>query len=277
MKINTLYRNGILQLVCLIIFILLLIVVTDFVPNHKPQFTLDTETQNAINKQQLAFEEQQKKIGKTYYVNYINDYTAYKLGLNTSQIDRFLAFRKTGKLIYSIKDFVRITQIDSLTEKKIEKQLRFPKTKFHKKNNYKKRVYTNKSKRFDLNLITETQLKKEFKFPDFVVKRIIKFRKYLNGYRIVDQIEDVYGILPYQVDKIKRHCFLKNPPKELKNIHTLSQKELFNVPYISWNTSKQIINYVKNNGKLTSFEILRKIEGFSTDKINRLPLYLTLN
>ena len=278
MKINSKYRNGILQLACLLGFTLLLIFLNGFLPNHQPQFKLDNETQTLIDTQRLVLKQQQK-FTKTYYVNNLNDYTAYQLGLSTLQIDRLLAYRKSGKLIYSMDDFKKVTLIDTIQFKKIKKQLRFPKSASNTQIVSQKTTKANskKHKRFDLNQISEIELKQEFKFPDFVAKRIIKFRKYLNGYRVMNQIEDVYGILPYQVNQIKKHCFLKNPPKEKKKIHELSQKELSNVPYLSWNTSKQIIKYVKNNGKLTSFEILHKIDGLSTKKINRLPLYLTLN
>lgn len=278
MKINSKYRNGILQLACLLGFTLLLIFLNGFLPNHQPQFKLDNETQTLIDTQRLVLKQQQK-FTKTYYVNNLNDYTAYQLGLSTLQIDRLLAYRKSGKLIYSMDDFKKVTLIDTIQFKKIKKQLRFPKSASNTQIVSQKTTKANskKHKRFDLNQISEIELKQEFKFPDFVAKRIIKFRKYLNGYRVMNQIEDVYGILPYQVNQIKKHCFLKNPSKEKKKIHELSQKELSNVPYLSWNTSKQIIKYVKNNGKLTSFEILHKIDGLSTKKINRLPLYLTLN
>lgn len=180
-------------------------------PKSESNFIINKKISQQLEQQQIAYQTKQNNFTKTYYVNSINDYSGYQLGLNTKQIDTLLNYLNSGQLIFDYTTFKKITQIDSFQSTNLKNKLRFPKKRFivkaTPKKTFKKKFFTNK--RFNINEITAIELETELKLPSFISKRIIKFRKYLNGYKSINQIEKVYGILPYQVDQIKKYCFIK--------------------------------------------------------------------
>jgi len=155
-------------------------------PKSESNFIINKKISQQLEQQQIAYQTKQNNFTKTYYVNSINDYSGYQLGLNTKQIDTFQSTNLKNKLRFPKKRFI---------------------VKATPKKTFKKKFFTNK--RFNINEITAIELETELKLPSFISKRIIKFRKYLNGYKSINQIEKVYGILPYQVDQIKKYCFIK--------------------------------------------------------------------
>ena len=214
MKISNQQKNGIIQLSFLVIVFTGLTHLSKLLPKHTNQFIVDTEIEAVLNEQKCNIDNKRNN-PKKFYVNTLNDYSAYKLGLNTNQIDTLLSFLQKGKLIYTLKEF---TQITSLTKKQLHKigpQLKFPrKRSYSSQSNFikKERFYKNKyqtSKQYNLNTITAVELEDELKLPKFIAKRIVKYRKLLHGYKSIEQIENVYSILPYQVNRIKKNCYLK--------------------------------------------------------------------
>jgi len=212
LKINTIQKNGILQLAIILGFLFILLFIKNKLPNNTSQIVLDKKLQAELDKQKLAFSEKQNAFIKTYYVNAINDFSGYQLGLSTKQINTLFSYKKSGKLIYNLNEFQKIINADSAQLSILKNKLRFPKKKFTTK--IPSKVFLSKKesstiKKFDLNKITAIQLEKELKLPSFIAKRIVRFRKYLNGYKNINQIEKVYSILPYQIERVKKHCTVK--------------------------------------------------------------------
>ncbi len=195
----------------LIVVSLALLYISKVLPSISSQFTINSEIQLELDKQKLVFEEKRKQNSKKFYVNSINDYIGYKLGLHTDQIDRLLTYIDSGKLIYSSKQFKEITTISDTQFKAIENKLQFPKKrkKTKEKSLKKNKIKFHSSKKFDLNTVTAIQLEKDLKLPQFIAARIVKFRKLLKGYKKMEEIEKVYSILPYQTERIKKYCYIK--------------------------------------------------------------------
>lgn len=211
MKISNQQKNGIIQLSFLMIVSLAFLCFSKVLPSSSSQFVINSEIQSELDKQKLAFEEKKKQNFKKFYVNSINDYIGYKLGLNTNQIDRLLTYFDSGKLVYNPKQFKKITALSDTQFQAITNKIRFPKTKPKtKKKSYKKHKNKFHSfKKFDLNTISAQQLEKDLKLPQFIAARIVKFRKLLKGYKNMEEIEKVYSILPYQTERIKKYCYIK--------------------------------------------------------------------
>ncbi len=211
MKINSLQKNGLLQLATLLFVVFLLFLLKKNYPISTTKFALDTQTQELLDQQKTAYLSKKSKPLKSYYVNTITDYSGYQLGLSTEQIDRLLAYQKTNKTIYTLAQFKKVTQINTLQLNTIKNKLRFPKKQLYtypKKNSYTKNTINTNIKRYNINTITSKQLIHEFKLPSFIAERIIKFRYSLNGFNNINQIDKVYGIRSYQVDRIKKQCFI---------------------------------------------------------------------
>lgn len=209
-------KNGILKLGFVLIFLSLLFYLRNYFPRYSAQFVLNEKVQNQLDQQKLIYESKLNTISKSYYVNSITDYSGYQLELSSKQINALLDYYTSGKLIYNLKELQKVIQADSLQMILLKNKLRFPKkNKFSEKHikisaakvKKKKKFFLNK--KYDINLITAIQLEKEFKLPAFIAKRIIKYRKYLKGFDTINQVEKVYDILPYQIVRIKKYCYIK--------------------------------------------------------------------
>lgn len=273
------HKQGILKLALLLAVFCLLKLIIAFIPNSENQFVLNESVQCILENQQLLEQEVKAKKQFKYYVNSLTDAQGYFLGLSTKQLDRLLKYQDSKKTIYSLKQFVAITQIEDSLVQQIKNRLVFAKP--NKKMVFKRSIsektnFSKENRDIDLNKVTANQLKEILELPYFIAERIVKFRKYLKGYRSIDQINEVYKILPYQVARIRARCFVKKESFVKQNIYNLSELQLSKNPYIGKQWAKQIIKFVKNTPEIKSFKDFNEIEGFSADKINRLPLYLTL-
>lgn len=212
MKVSKKHKNGIIQLSFLIIVFTTLTYLSSALPTHSNQFVVDSKIELVLNEQKCNIENNNiKKV----YVNTISDYSGYMLGLNINQIDTLLSFLNKGNLIYNLEEFTRITSLSKKQLQHISTRLKFPKKKsYTSKNNSvtnRKKLKNSfqASKKFNINTITASQLKSDLKLPKFIADRIVKYRRFLKGYKNMEQIENVYSILPYQVNRIKENCYLK--------------------------------------------------------------------
>ena len=74
---------------------------------------------------------------------------------------------------------------------------------------------------------------------------------------------DIYDLLLFSIIRIP-------------SLTDLGISELADLPYIDYDLAQKIITYRKLNEGVRSFEELSKINGFPSDKIDRIKLYLTL-
>ena len=123
-------RNGIITLFAVIIIIQAAYYVFNIVGVSSEENISETETQWLAHQTEINALKAKKSVKKdTIYPfnpNYITDYKGYVLGMSDSEIDRLLAFRKSGKWINSAADFKRVTGVpDSLLEK-ISPYFKFP-------------------------------------------------------------------------------------------------------------------------------------------------------
>ena len=123
----------------------------------------------------IAIEESKPKIFP-FNPNYINDFKGYQLGMNVDEIDRLLAFRKTGKFINSIKEFKDVTNVSDSLLNSISPFFKFPDWVINKNNatsvsfkQPKKEVIEVK----DLNLVTSSDLIKIKGIGEKTAERIL--------------------------------------------------------------------------------------------------------
>ncbi len=218
---------------------------------------------------------------KPFNPNFITDYKGYLLGMSPEEIDRLKKYRDQDKWINSIADFKKVTQVSDSVLQKISPLFKFPDwvTKKKKKKTSIRPSIVQKSfdKKKNLNEVTSEELQNEFNIPDFIAERIIKYRIKLDGFVADIQLKDVKGLYKNQYHKILANYTVKNPKTIHKvNINTATVKELTNTPYIDFETALEIRDLIKSQGRISSFDELEKIHGFSLDKIDRIALYLEI-
>ena len=273
-------QNGIFILVLLII-IFQIILFIDF-SEDEPTGKYDQDQLEAFRKELDSLNRINPKTKDSIYPfnpNYLTDFKAYRLGLNVDQIDRLLAFRKSGKWINSEKDFQKVTGVpDSLLEK-IAPSFRFPEWVKEKNRGHTESIQSSEVEisSIDLNLASASDLKTINGVGEVLSERIVKYRKSIGGFISPIQLQDVYGLSPEVIERINQRFKLHSKPDvSIKNINEISEEELAEIPYFNEQLAREILTYRKLHEGITSFEELSKINKFPYDKIDRIKLYLAI-
>ncbi|QLG44248.1 ComEA family DNA-binding protein [Costertonia aggregata] len=287
-KFNTQERSGIFFLLLIIVFLqTCYFLYNSLSPKlSAPSFSLDKETQTTIDAlKQIALEEDSVRI-YPFNPNFISDYKGYTMGLSPKEIDRLHSYREQGKYVNSPKEFQDITLVSDSLLAIISPYFKFPEwTQNNRKTAYENsNVETKLDKKEnsnikikDLNSVTAEELKLVNGIGEKLSARIIKFRDRLGGFLIDEQLYDVYGLEPEVVEGTLKYFKVLNAPEiEKIYIDTATVEELSKLVYLQKWVAESIVNYRNLNGSITSFDELSKIEGFPSERIDRIALYLSL-
>ena len=288
-KFNKQERSGIFFLLAIIVLLQLVYAFsTTIFQESTPvanKIELDGVAQEQINiLKERTLENDSLKI-YPFNPNYITDYRGYKLGMSTQEIDRLHLYRSSNKFVNSAEEFQNVTLVSDSLLQKIAPYFKFP--EWVKTTNSQKSFETNvgelnKTPKVtnvfkDLNTASAQDLKIIYGIGDKLATRIIKFRDRLGGFLIEDQLYDVYGLKPEVAQKVLLKFKVKTKPEIVKiNVNTANASEISSLVYINYQVSANIVAYRKQVGEIKSIDELKKIEGFPSDKINRITLYLTL-
>lgn len=209
--------------------------------------------------------------------NFLTDFKAYQLGLNTDQIDRLFNFREKGKFVNSIAEFQNITGISDSLLDLIAPYFKFPdwtKQKVSDKKKIKKEVLPDEVK--DINKATIEELLTISGVDLKMAQRIIAYRNLLKGYSTDEQLFEVYYLKKEIAVSILQHFKIRELPELKKiNINTATFKELLHTPYLDYNLTRQICRYRDQNDFFESLDELKKIDSFPIEKFDRIALYLS--
>jgi DNA uptake protein ComE-like DNA-binding protein len=225
--------------------------------------------------------EKQNYIPKIYPFNpnFISDYKGSKLGMSVAEIDRLLNFRKTNQYVNSASEFQKVTQVSDSLLNAISPYFKFPDwVNKSKKNNFKPfEKKTIKIIVLDINLATKEDLIKIYGIGPALSDRILKQKEILGGFVNMKQMEDVWGLSPEVIESLNEHFKVATLPKIKKiDINNASIKELMLFPYFKYALAKAIVTYRSMNGDFKNSEDLTKINGFPSEKLDIISLYLEL-
>ncbi len=213
--------------------------------------------------------------------NFITDFKGYKLGMKSHEIEKLLAYRKTGKYVNSAKDFQSVTGVSDSLLAVIEPYFKFPdwvtnpkQNSYNENKNWKEYPKKQPLKVKDLNDATKEDLMAIYGVGDAISDRILAQKALFGGFVSMDQMEDIWGLSPEVIKNLNTY-FKINSTSSIKkiNINTASIKELGAFPYFKYPISKNIVIYRSMNGTL-NVEDLSKIKNFPVDKLQIIVLYL---
>lgn len=278
-------RNGIFLLLIIIAVLQTVIFFVDFSGDDLVDY--DTNEMAILQKQidslKLAKISEENKI-YPFNPNYITDFKGEQLGMSLKEINRLLAFRKTGKFVNSKEEFQQITQVSDSLLSKISPNFKFPDWVV-KKNQQKKLSKTSKkssnssfSKKLttrDINKATQEDFKIIYGIGDKLSERIIKYRSKLQGFSLPEQFYEVWGLEKDIADKaLEMFNIIEKPLIKKTNINTASFKEVLKNPYIDYKLCKQIFDYRDEVAELQNINELKNIKNFPLNKYDRIVLYL---
>ena len=280
-------RNGIFILILLIVIFQFIIVFVDFYSEEK--VNIDTPKVIAFHHQidslrKINLENKRLKIFP-FNPNYITDYKGAQLGMSLVEIDKLLAYRKTGKFINSRKEFQKVTTISDALLNSISPYFKFPNWVVERNQNMQlstsrdTRLFAKKSKYIltstDINLAVKEDLKTINGIGEKLSERIIKYRSKLQGFSTLNQLYEVWGLDTEVVDKLLLVFKVINLPNIKKiNVNTVSFRELLKNPYLDYELCKKIFEYKDEVAELQDISELKNIIDFPLELYDRIVLYL---
>ncbi|MFD2585458.1 ComEA family DNA-binding protein [Croceitalea marina] len=214
--------------------------------------------------------------------NFITDYKGYTLGMSVEEIDRLITFRSLNKYIDSKEEFQQVTKVNDSLLNKIAPYFKFPDWVKADKKQASQNTSTNIKTETavvvgDLNQVTATDLRTINGIGTKLSARIIKFRDRLGGFLVGDQLYDVYGLDVEVANRALKKFQVLHPPRiEKININSATVKEIASLVYISYPLAEKIVDLRDVSGGINSFDELTNLDGFPSEKLERIALYLSL-
>lgn len=124
----------------------------------------------------------------------------------------------------------------------------------------------------DLNAADTTALKGIPGIGSVYARMICQYRERLGGFISKDQLKEING-LPDGIEKW--FTISTNQPTQRINVNKASFKDLVHHPYLNYEQTKEIANYIRLHGPLHSWRELRFSKVFSEKDFTRLAPYFT--
>jgi DNA uptake protein ComE-like DNA-binding protein len=222
--------------------------------------------------------------------NYITDYKGYVLGMSEREIDKLLAYRKSGKWINSVADFKQVTGVADSLLNKISPYFKFPdwvvkkqQEKIIARGSTDKPLheqlfvnkYVNQKVQLDINNALEEDLIAVYGIGPAFAKKILRRRADLGAFVSMDQMADFKEFSPEAIAGLQKSFRVgANPQVNAINVNTASLQQLSHFPYFNKEIAKAIITQRSMKGKIDNFDELLKINQISTLKSKIISLYL---
>lgn len=200
-------------------------------------------------------------------------------GFSAKQAKHCLNYRNKGghfrkkedlKKIYSISelDYDRLVSHISIPEKKTKQSNIFQKEE-KKPENQNKKIF-----RVNINTCDTTELKQIPGIGGFRAKKIIERREKLGGFYAVEQLYTIYSLDSLMVEAIREYIIIDTNQIKKININTATFKEINNHPLISYEQTKNIVEYRKIVGEIKDVEELRTNHIVNPDDFEILQFYI---
>lgn len=254
--------------------------------------TLDGEYQAEIDALRNRNQQKDSMAMYPFNPNFITDYKGYILGMSPVEIDRLHVFRAGNQFIDSAEEFQKVTLVsDSLLESLVP-YFKFPEwtNKVNKRSTVGAGAHairplasgslpdtSNSGKVKDLNRATAEELRAVKGIGDILSQRIVKFRDLLGGFLVEEQLGHVYGLEPEVVERVLQDFrILESVPIAKININQASPRNISKLVYINYELAARIVAYREANGQIASFDELKEIEDFPSERLDIIKLYLQL-
>ncbi|MHA7877648.1 MAG: ComEA family DNA-binding protein [Bacteroidota bacterium] len=128
---------------------------------------------------------------------------------------------------------------------------------------------------FDINTADAVQLSAIRGIGPVLSARIVKFRDQLGGFVSCAQYQEVYGLCPEVVTRLKQHTYINASfcPTKL-DINIADAQTLAMHPYITYQQAKSIVNYRAQHGPFIEINALNTLVLIDQSTLEKLTPYL---
>ena len=208
----------------------------------------------------------------TFDPNEVDSTTFVKLGLKPFIASNILKYRKAGGRFKTKEDFGKVYGITPEKFKELETYIAIAEIKPVKNE-------TTSIKRTDiiveLNSADTTLLMQVKGIGRGYAKGIVRFRQQTGGFVSVDQLSEIYGMRPENLEKIRPYCTINAALIQKIKVNTATAQRLDAHPYINFYQSKAIYELRRNKGKLRDISDLKVLPELTAEDLVKLKPYLS--
>jgi DNA uptake protein ComE-like DNA-binding protein len=276
-------RKGIVALGCIAVFALGVLMVLDRMEEQKEQ-SMDTPVfLEDYHKKPLSVSEKRLHV---FDPNTVDSLTLIQFGIKAWKVKNFLHYRAAGKVFRSAEDIgdtygwtaedvQRLTPYVSVgtAYQKRKETPRFEERKEHKEEGAKpvetKKFHT--LTKVDVNEADTAMLRRIPGIGEKISVAIVRYRQRLGGFHSVEQLREISIVSPELLE-----WFTVSSSAAVQKIHLnkASFQVLNSHPYISYEQTKALLQYIRLYGKVKDEETLLATGIFTKEELEKLRPYI---
>lgn len=194
-----------------------------------------------------------------------------RLGIKNNIASNILKYRKSGGMFRTLTDFAKVYGISANKFKELEPYIKISETKPAKTENVAKRTDII----VDLNSADTTLLMQVKGIGRGYAKSIIHFRQLTGGFVSLDQLSEIYGMRPENMERIRPFCKVDPQLVQKIKVNIASAERLKSHPYINFYQAKAIYELRRKKGKLKDISEIKVLSEFTSEGLAKIKPYLS--
>ena len=240
---------------------------------------IDEIDSRLVEKDQMVSPEfiEEKKLF-TFDPNDVTQKEMLSLGIAEKIAGRIDKYRKAGGTFAIRSDLMKIYGFDSLLYTELAPFIAIPQRPNHvSRVNAQVEVFEPKLVLGDVNQADTSDLKEIYGIGRVLSSRIVSYRELLGGFVNLQQLNEVYGLKPEVVDRLKERYLVSADfePRKI-NINRDDYDKLTYHPYISKNLARAILAYRLQHGVFADLNDLLKVDLLDEETFAKISPYLQL-
>lgn len=274
-------RRAIVALGCIAVFAIGVLMVLDR-PSSQPSPSMEKEVMQGVEGKP---DERPEVVLQTFDPNTVDSLTLIHFGLKPWKVKNFLHYRAAGKVFRSAEDlgdtygwtpedvervasYVRVGKQYEKKEKTREERKQWEKKEEkleHTSNKFQSLT------KVDVNTADTAMLRRIPGVGAKISDAIVRYRKRLGGFHSVEQLLDIKIVSPELLDWME---VSSSPNLQKLNLNKASFQALNNHPYISYEQTKALLQYIRLYGNVKDEETLLATGIFTKEEVEKLKPYI---
>ena len=273
-------RRAIVALGCIVVFAIGVLMVVDAWKGKERD--VKTEEEAAVDAEKK--EERGEGVMKEFDPNTVDSLTLIGFGLKPWKVKNFLHYREAGKVFRSAEDlgdtygwteedvemlasYVRVGKQYEKKEKKVEEREEW-RQQAEKTEHTSNKFHT--LTKVDVNTADTAMLRRIPGVGAKISEAIVRYREKLGGFYSVEQLREIKMVSPELLEWME----VSSPNVQKIPVNEASFQALNSHPYISYEQTKALLQYIRLYGKVKDEQALLETGIFTKEDVERLKPYL---
>ena len=290
-------RRAVVALGCIAVFCVGVLMVVDRLSLLSSP-SMGGETIQSVGRESDALPGEEKSNGQKVSVfdpNTVDSLTLIGFGLKAWKVRNFLHYRAAGKVFRSAEDmgntygwteedvervraYVRVEEKDRRLFRETEKhgiEGEKKRMKGRNEDEWERKVYTSNKfhvlTKVDVNEADTAMLRRIPGIGEKISEAIVRYRKRLGGFYSVEQLQEISIVSPELLEWFE---VSSSPDIQRIDINHASFQKLNSHPYISYEQTKALLQYIRLYGNVKDEDVLLSTGIFTSEEMEKLRPYI---